>query len=205
MQGVHNATEFYDQVTSCVFSAGLTTHILLVAGLKNPTVRRRYKAVRDLLAEYGHLEFHESLLNMLGCQEMTASRVQYHLTAVAAAFDAAKAIRRTPYKFAADLTEIARPVAIDGSQSLIDGSFHREAIFWMVATYSRCQWVFHHDATAEVQAQFEIGYKELLADLELDSLAALEQRCEAIKAQLPGVWAMAESIMARNSGIDRVE
>ncbi len=51
-----------DQMIEWLFATGRTTHVLLVAGLKNPTVRRRYMAVRDLLAEYGQLAFYETLL-----------------------------------------------------------------------------------------------------------------------------------------------
>jgi len=109
---------------------------------------------------------------------------------------------KTPYNFAADLTDIARPVAIDGSRELIERGYHREAIFWMVATYSRCQWVFHHDAPAEIQEQFTIGYHELLTDLGICSFTDRVQRCQQIRECLPEVWAMAETIMAANPEIE---
>jgi hypothetical protein len=40
------AAPAHDQVTSWLFATGVTTHVLLVAGLKNPTVRARYLAAR---------------------------------------------------------------------------------------------------------------------------------------------------------------
>ena len=43
---------FPDQVNSWLFPCGVLTHILLVAGLKNPTVRTRYLATRELLESY---------------------------------------------------------------------------------------------------------------------------------------------------------
>ena len=48
-----------------VFPTGIMTHVLLVAGLRNPTVRRRYETTRDLLAEHNRLDLHERLLNVL--------------------------------------------------------------------------------------------------------------------------------------------
>lgn len=39
------------QVMSWLFPAGVTTHVLLTAGLRNPTVRLRYLAARTLLSE----------------------------------------------------------------------------------------------------------------------------------------------------------
>jgi hypothetical protein len=38
------AGPFHDQVVGWLFPTGVTTHVLLVAGLQNPTVRRRYVA-----------------------------------------------------------------------------------------------------------------------------------------------------------------
>ncbi|MBI3971586.1 MAG: hypothetical protein HY332_09890 [Chloroflexi bacterium] len=60
---------------------GVTTYVLLAAGLKNPTVRKRYVAARELLAEYGRLDFHEPFLALLGCAEMDRERVEHHLGA----------------------------------------------------------------------------------------------------------------------------
>jgi hypothetical protein len=76
---------------------------------------------------------------------MGRSRAEHHLGALAAAFDAAAAARRTPFVFAADISDLGRPIAIDGSRELIEGGSHREAVFWMVATYARCQKVLAHD------------------------------------------------------------
>jgi hypothetical protein len=89
----------HDQVVAWLFPAGITTHLLLVAGLENPTVRRRYVAARDLLADYGSLDFHQYLLEMLGCAQMSEARVEQHLAALTEAFDAAKTVIATPFFF----------------------------------------------------------------------------------------------------------
>ncbi len=201
LQRLHQAELFHDQVTSWLFAAGVTTHILLVAGLKNPTVRQRYGAVRDLLAEYQHMDFYATLLDLLGCRQMSQARATEHLDTLAAAFDAAASVTQTPFFFAADLQEDARPVAIDGSRALIARGDHREAIFWMVATYSRCQQVFYHDAPTAMQEQFSLGYRELLGDLGITAITDLSVRGEQIKASLPQVWTVAEAIMATNPEI----
>ena len=56
----------HEQVTCWLFAAGGLTHMLLVAALRNPTVRLRYLAARDLLAEHGQLELYETLLGRSG-------------------------------------------------------------------------------------------------------------------------------------------
>lgn len=199
---LNGSDHLHDQVNSWWFGSGVTTHILLVAGLKNPTVRRRYAAVRELLADYGLLAFYETLLEMLGCERMPRECVELHLAAVAEAFDAARTALKTPYRFAADLTDAARPVAIDGSRELIEAGYHREAIFWMLATYSRCQWVLSLDAPADVQERFSRGYRRFLADLGINSFADLRDRCEYVMRSLPEVWEVAETIMAANAEIE---
>ncbi|HEV2067551.1 MAG TPA: hypothetical protein VGR08_12015, partial [Thermomicrobiales bacterium] len=134
LESLNESVPFYDQVTAWLFAAGVLTHVLLVAGLRNPTVRRRYVATRELLAEYGHSDLYETLLGLLGCARMSRAHVEHHLAALAEAFDAAAAVVTTPFFFAPDISDIARPIAIDGSRELIEHGSHREAVFWMVAT-----------------------------------------------------------------------
>ncbi len=193
---------FHDQVTAWLFASGITTHVLLVAGMKNPTVRRRYLAARELLADYGYLDFYETLLELLGCAQLSAPRVAEHLAALAAVFDVAKTVIQSPFFFASDISDLARPIAIDGSRELIERGCHREAIFWIVATYSRCQKVLHHDAPVELQERFSPGYRQLLADLGITSFADLQKRSEWVKAVLPRVCQVAEAIMAVNPEIE---
>jgi hypothetical protein len=193
---------FPDQVLAWLFGTGVTTHVLLVAGLQNPTVRRRYLAARELLAEYGHSDFYPSLLGLLGCAEMSQQRATEHLAALAEVFDTTKTLVKTPFFFASELSDLARPLAIDGSRELIERGDQREAIFWMVATYSRCQKVLAQDAPAAVQDRFHPGYRHLLADLGIHSSADLQRRAEEVKRLLPQLWQRAEAIIAANPTIE---
>lgn len=191
---------FHDQVTAWLFGTGVTTHVLLVAGLRNPTVRRRYVTVRELLADYGHLDFHEKLLDLLGCAQMDRTQVEGHLAALTAVFDVAKTVIKTPFFFASDLTDLSRPIAIEGSQEMIEQGLHREAVFWIVATYARCLKVLHHDAP-EHYAQFIPGFQYLLSDLSVRSFTDLQQRGAQVKAFLPELWRVTEAIIAANRQI----
>ncbi len=203
LSGFHldEASSFPDQVVAWLFPAGILCHVLLVAGLKNPTVRRRYLAARELLADYGHLDLYETLLEILGCARMSRTRAEQHLATLTDAFDAAKMVVRSPFFFASDISDLARPIAIDGSRDLIAGGDHREALFWMVATASRCQSIFKRDGTAEMRARFDLPYRELLADLGITSFADLERRIGQVRAHLPQVCEVADAIMAANPGI----
>jgi hypothetical protein len=192
----------HDQVTSWLFAAGVTTHVLLVAGLRNPTVRKRYVAVRDLLADYGMPEVHAFLLGLVGCADMTRERALVHLAALAEAFDAAAAVVRSPFFFASDISDLARPIAIGGSRDLIDRGFHREAVFWLVATWSRCMAVFAADAPPAVRERFAPGYWRLLTDLGISSVEDLHRGGATIAAALPLVRQVAAAIVAANPGIE---
>jgi len=108
---------------------------------------------------------------------------------------------KTPFFFASDISDLSRPIAIDGSRELIERGDQREAVFWLVATYARCLKVLDHDAPVAVQAQFMPGFRQLLADLGITSFADLQQRGEQVRGFLPQVWAVAEAIMAANPSI----
>lgn len=199
---VNAATPFHDQVNAWLFPTGITTHVLLVAGLRNPTVRRRYAATRDLLREYGQAGFYEVLLSKLGCATMPQARAAEHLATLSVAFDAAKGIIRSPFFFAADISDQARPIAIDGSRELIERGLHREAIFWIVATYCRCMAVFAQDGTPELHANHELGFRRLLSDLGIVTTDDLRQRKDELPDFMPQVWTVAEAIMAANPSIE---
>jgi hypothetical protein len=204
LRNIRSLTEFEsfpDRVIAWLFASGVLTHILLVAGLQNPTVRRRYLAVRRLLRDYDLAEVYDRLLEQLGCARIRPDQVRRHLAGLTATYDAAKSVIRSPFSFAADISDIARPIAIDGSRELIEQGYHREAVFWLVATYSRCMKVLAQDAPRELQAQFEPGYRALLGDLGIASAADLQRRSAQVTESLPRIWQTAQRIMKSNPEI----
>ena len=202
LNSVNEDAPFHDNVTSWLFGTGVTTHVLLTAGLRNPTVRKRYLAARDLLADYGRSDDYEPLLTLSGCASVSKTQANHHLANLTEAFDAASSVLRTPFFFTTDISDAARPIAIDGSRELIEQGNHREAMFWIVATYSRCQKIFHHDAP-ELQQRFGQGYRHLLDDLGIHSRTDLRQRCDVVEDYLPQLWDVAEGIIAENPDVER--
>jgi hypothetical protein len=196
---------FHEQVSSWLFPTGVMTHVLLVAGLKNPTVRKRYAAARNLLEEYGYPAYYVKLRSLLGCEEWTQAQAFRHIAALASAFDTASTIVRPTFAYAADISRLARPVAIDGSRDLVAAGRQREAVFWIVATFSRCMHVFEHDAPAEMQPEVSThteAYGRLLDDLGIASPADLRRRAEEALAMMPSLWSMAGEIMDANPEIE---
>ncbi|HEY4088837.1 MAG TPA: hypothetical protein VGM43_23060 [Bryobacteraceae bacterium] len=177
-----------DPVMSCLFGAGITTHVLLAAGLRNPTVRRRYVGVRQLLTDHGLGEFQKTLLELLGSGQMSAERVATHATALGEVFDAACECMPNSFAFAADIQECARPAAIDAGLEMIARGDHREAMFWIAVTWSRCMTVLGMN-------RFQDRFRKVLNDLGLSSDAAIQQRRIEIERTLPRVYEVAEGII----------
>ena len=199
--GSATADEWHDRVTAWLFGTGVMTHVLLVAGLRNPTVRTRYAAAGDLMRRYGRLEDFETLLVLQGSAGLTRAQVEGHLAGLAEVFDVAAKAIRTPVFFATDISPDARVIAIDGSQELIERGEHREAVFWIVATYARCLSILSRDAAPEVYERFRPGFDALLADLGIEGDADLAMRAVEVRAALPWLLGVAEDVMDLNPEI----
>lgn len=200
LQPQGSAAPLHDRVTAWLFGTSMTALILLVAGLRAPTVRRRYVEVRKLLAEQGRKAYYEELLELLGCAEWTRRQAATHMDAVERAFDCAKSLPKGEYSFAADISDAGRPVAIEGSRALIGQGSHREAVFWMVATYSRCRWIFDYNGRGESEDRHWQDYLSMLNDLGVGSRADFESRRRQALAFLPGVMEMAEAVRVQETG-----
>lgn len=184
-----------ERAQSWVFPTGVMTHVLLVAGLRNPTVRRRYETVRELLEAHNRLDLHERLLEVLGCQRMDRATVERHLATVARLFDAAAPVRADSYRFSSDITAVARPISIDGSRDMIERGLHREAVFWLVVTGSRALQKLQHGLGPGVAAPFEDGFADVLADLGIVRFDDMLARRDDALALMPEVWEAARGII----------
>jgi hypothetical protein len=192
----------HDQLIALLFAAGIACHVLLVAGLRNPTIRARYAPVRELLADYGHIGVHESLLELLGVARMNQGRVAEHLATLTEIFDRAANAIATPFPFAADIREDARAVTIGGSVEMIERGYHRAAMFWIAVTHSRCQKVILSDAPEHMTQTFRNGYRDLVTDLGLSCAVDVRRRAAEIERFLPKVWEVAQSITAANPEVE---
>jgi hypothetical protein len=131
---------------------------------------------------------------------MNAEEVQHHLRSLASAFDAAKTAIKSPFFFATDISDQARHLAMAGSQELIAQGNHREAVFWIGATYCRCMSIFNKDAP-ELYVRYYPGFQHLFSDLGVTSTADLQRKSKQIKAFLPAIGDVAQAILAANPQI----
>jgi predicted outer membrane protein len=182
-----------EKVMAMWFAAGVVAHLPLVAALRNPTVRRRFIDVRSVLSDAGRDDLYAELLALLGCSTMKAERARHHLKMLERAFDAAAAVVATPFAFAGDITPAARTIAIDGTRAMIEAGFAREAMFWLVATFTRCQIILHADARIPARHRIDEVFSELLKELGIDTEKHLHQRADSIRQTLTAVRGFADT------------
>lgn len=195
-QNLPSSSPLHDRVNAWLFPTGVMTHLLLVAALRNPTVRKRYAASREVLATYDSTgRVHGELLALLGCENITAERVRGHVMALAETFDFAASAARTPFFFSSDITPASRQIAIDGSLELIDSGLHREAVFWIAATFARCHNILTADAPLEVSQRCMPAFENLLADLGALTDEERRKRADEALRYLPKLQQIAELIM----------
>jgi len=205
LQTIDRAAPWHDQVTGWLFATGVTAHLPLVAALRNPTVRLRYPRARAALADHGLADRYPAFLDLLGGQGLTSGQVGLHLEQLARTFDAASAVAKTRFFFSSDITPAARAIAIDAGRALVAEGDHREAMFWIVATFARCQKILAADAPPALQPEHAAAFARVLGDLGIGSSDDIAARAGETLAALPGLWRTAEDLMAVNPEIVRPE
>ncbi|MET1074847.1 MAG: hypothetical protein ABWY11_19520 [Umezawaea sp.] len=139
---------------------------------------------------------YRELLEQLGCADWTPAQTTHHLDRLTTTFDLTTRAARTPLFFSTDLTPAARPIAVDGTRELIDAGDHREAVFWMVVTATRCHTALALDAPSAHEEALP-AFTDLLADLGITTTADLRARADRTLAHLPELRATAEDLMRR--------
>ncbi|MFC0032103.1 hypothetical protein ACFFMM_21535 [Micromonospora chaiyaphumensis] len=185
-----------EQVLGWVFPTSVLALLPAVAGLRDPTVRRRYVRAREVLAAYGFADRYEELLASLDGGGVGPGRVREHLAGLAVTFDEAARVGRTPFPFSADLSAVGRPVVVDGSAELVAAGAHREAMFWIVVTYARCHAVLAVDAP-ERERVLRPAFEAAVADLGVASAADRRRRAAALLGSLPRWQAVADAVAER--------
>ena len=188
-----DATTLHDQVTSLFFAAGVTAHIILTAALQNPTIRRRYILSGQVLNRTGHSELHEHMLATLGSRDLDAPAIQTLLDLLAAQFDKTAKLLASPHPFASDMKPAARPIAIDGTQAMIDQGHHKEAAFWIIAVFARCRAVMVADGTASDLEDFDTDMWLALNAFGLSNPDDMQQRARTIRTDIDHIFDIAQS------------
>lgn len=193
----------HDQVCAWIFTLIFLAHLFLVADLKNPTMRKCLLSVRKTLSKYDLLPHFQTMLRFLGCAQLGRVPVEGLFASCCESFEAAVKVVRTPFFNTNFLRAEARPLALDGTQELIEQGKHREAVLWIAVIHSWCQKALCNDAPKELRVRCDPYYRALLDTLGIGSFTRLRARQARVEALLPRIWSAAEAILAANPAIDR--
>lgn len=187
----------HEKVTNWLFARGVLAQVLLVADLKNPTVRKRYLDARILLEHNREEGFYEELLSLSNFHQIGPVLAIKHLDNLEKTFDQVATLVNQSHPFAADLTVDAKPVAIGGSRELIAQGAHREAMFWIAATFCRCMHVIQQQLSSIDIQGFNYYFQQLLHDLNLDDAEKFELSNEKYFAFIPRLRELLQRIRKR--------
>ncbi|MDG4800806.1 hypothetical protein [Micromonospora sp. WMMD980] len=185
-----------EQVLAWAFPTSLLAVWPAVAGLADPTVRRRYVRASEVLTGHGFGERYPELLATLDGGGVDAGRVREHLTGLAVVFEEVARLPRDGFAFGADLGAAGRPVVFEGGAELVAAGRHREAMFWVLVTYARCLAVLAAVAPRRERV-LRPGFEAVLADLQVASAADRRRRADAVLASLPAWQAVVDAVSRR--------
>ena len=115
----------------------------------------------------------------------------------------AASVIQSEFPFGSDISELARPVAVAGSQQLIGRGEHREAMFWIAVTYARCMAVLYSDASGGVAEEFAPEFRDMMKDLGVEGYDEMQRRTNEIEAFLPGLMTLVGDLIAANPDATR--
>lgn len=184
-----------ERVNSWLFPTGISTFPIISAGLKNCTVKKRYSQARRVLSQYRLEEFCPRLLAPLIGDAFDAACLPMHLQELIATYDLASASfgPSKAYRFRADITPQARNISIGGIEELLASAYPQDAVFWMGATFARCQIILHMDDAEKASLRLPV-FRRFMADLGLRDDDDFKCRFDSLLVFLPDIQKVCESI-----------
>jgi hypothetical protein len=182
-----------ERLSSWIFGTGVTTHIVLTAGLQNPTVRTRYAATRTLLASANLADRYGFVADLLDPGHATTGIVQTFIRRLALLFDETVSLRKS-----ADINPACRSAAIDAAHTLVEQGYPRDALFWIGVTAIRCATLLD---SLEVRS-----WEPLIGDLaewfQVGSTREMNRRANLVRERLPEIQTLAGEVFAAISPVN---
>lgn len=180
------------------FGVGLIPHLMLVAAGKNPTVRRRYAACREVMVAAGESAAYDRLLVLAGYDLVDERQVRCFLDVLERAFDTISPLAlESTWQLASDVQPQSRSLAIGGVEQMIDAGDSRESMFWLLATWCRLIDVLDEiGSPVEGEAGIRADFLEAIAGVGVRDRASIAKQAAAAMAELPEYRAIADRIAA---------
>lgn len=132
---------------------------------KDPTNRRAYCVVREVLHADGREDLYESILAVNGIASVSREEVEVRLRECLRAFDRAVEVFRTPFWSDHRMHDHVRPYIAEGAREMIGEGLHREAMAWIIWNHVVANVVIQADAPEEEKREFQQAYDRLYGHL----------------------------------------
>lgn len=179
---------------------GLTGTVAL-ADLRPLTHRRSLIQMKTLLEQYGREDLQEALLALLGFAHLRSAQVKVHLRNMAAAFDRAAQVTRTPTPGSFKLRPHVRPYLVDGAQEMIDEGYPREAMLWIWFGLAIANGAIQADAPEDEKPHFQAMANQLYADMGWSTLQDVASHLPRARELADDVFRVADDIVHGNPEI----
>jgi hypothetical protein len=193
-----DSEDLLDQAAGLSYIIQHVALIPVIANLGSPTARKCLIKSKELLEAQDELALYSDMLRLLGSAAMSRNRAQSILQDYIHSFDRAVEVIQTPYFGDFDINNHARPIVIDGAIELIDGGYHREAMYYVLIIYGFCQRAIQNDAPEGEKQLYLEGYKRMLSELGLHSSEDFYKRAEFAEDVLDRCMQFAEKMIASN-------
>lgn len=194
LTGLNRDATLPDRTIAWLFSTGISCHGILVAALKNPTVRLRYLRAKEVLETWGRPDLYERLLALSGFGNLTPEQASDLLDGAERAFDRAVEKGRTWFPFKSDISEVSRPAAIGAARDMIAKGLHRETAFWTLTTFARSMKMLQADALADYDDLLP-EFQRAIATVNRDSWEKIQTAAGEMLDFLPELTAETDALI----------
>ncbi len=139
-------------------------YLIANARLKDPTNRRVYCLIKEILHADDRQDLYESILTVNGLTSVSREEAESRLQECLKAFDRAVEVFRTPFWSDHRIHHYVRPYIEDGALEMIQEGYHREAMFWIIWNHIVANVVIQTDAPEDDKRQFQEAYDRIYGD-----------------------------------------
>lgn len=172
--------------------------MVLIADLRNPTVKKALLAAREVLSAYGLERGHQELLALAGAADLGRDALLAAAGRCRRALDLACRWKRTPFGPDNHVNEHARATLEVDVPACVAAGTGRELAAWVGFLHSISMMALRNDAPAEVEAGAWYGYLDDMATLGVATMEEARARVAACRRAFDRFTAVCDGIVDRN-------
>ena len=187
----------YLNAVTCLAVRAMAQMVLL-ADLKNPTVKKALVKARDVFSAYGMAEEQSKLLSLFGAAELDDASILVAACHCRQTLDEACRWLRTPFIGDNCVTVYSRPSLDVDVPACVAAGAGREIFSWVVTLYAHSMIALENDAPAAVVAAAKQVYLGDMASIRAATPAEARAQMLACRPALEHMVDLCDDIIARN-------